>query len=127
MAYDEELSARFRDALEGHVWITEKKMMGGMCFMLEGNMIGGADRSGGSGRSGGTGRDADGRGRFMFRVGKDNEAEALSRDGAEMVEMGGRRFGGMVFVAEDAVETDAVLSEWVALALSFTTTLEPKS
>lgn len=121
MAYDEELSARFRGVLEGHVGITEKKMMGGMCFLLEGNMIGGADR------------DAEGRGRFMFRVGKALEAEALARDGAEIVEMGGRRFGGMVFVAEEAVEvdatsgTDAVLADWLALALQFTTTLPAKS
>ena len=115
MAYDAELSARFCAALEGHVGISEKKMMGGLCFLLNGNMIGGADR------------DKDGRGRFMFRVGKDNEAQALSRDGAEIVEMGGRRMGGMVFVAEEAVETDAVLSDWVALALSFTTTLPAKS
>lgn len=121
MAYDEELSARMRTALEGHVGISEKKMMGGMCFLLEGNMIGGADR------------DAEGRGRFMFRVGKVLEAEALARDGAEIVEMGGRRFGGMVFVAEEACETDAasgtdeVLADWLALTLQFTTTLPAKS
>ena len=115
MAYDEILSERFRGALEGHVGISEKRMMGGMCFLLNGNMIGGADR------------DKDGVGRFMFRVGKNNESEALSRDGAEIVEMGGRRMGGMVFVAEDAVETHSILADWVKLALSFTSTLPAKS
>lgn len=99
MAYDDELSARFRSALAGHVGISEKKMMGGLCFLLDGNMIGGADR------------DKDGRGRFMFQVGKDIEAEALLRDGAEIIEMGGRRMGGMVFVAEDATRDTGNMSK----------------
>jgi len=113
MAYDEELADRFRGALEGHADISEKRMMGGVCFLLGGNMIGGADRS------------KDGDGRFMFRVGKDNEAEALSRDGAVIVEMGGRRMGGMVFVGEEACDQDA-LQDWVSLALSFVATLPAK-
>lgn len=113
MAYDEELTDRFRGALDGHTDISEKRMMGGVCFLLAGNMIGGADRS------------KDGDGRFMFRVGKDNEAEALSRDGATIVEMGGRRMGGMVFVGEEACDDDA-LKDWLSLALSFVSTLPAK-
>ena len=76
-------------------------------------MIGGADRT----RSG--------VGRFMFRVGKENEAEALSRDGASIMEQGGKRMGGLVFVDEDACD-DTALRDWVSLALSFVTTLPPK-
>ncbi|MBL4757945.1 MAG: TfoX/Sxy family protein [Rhizobiales bacterium] len=113
MAYDEDLTNRFRDALEGHVDISEKRMMGGICFLLSGNMIGGADRT------------KEGERRFMFRVGKDNEAEALSRTGAAIMEMGGRRMGGMVFVEEEACD-EAALKNWVALALSFVSTLPPK-
>lgn len=113
MAYDEELSDRFRSALEGHEGISEKLMMGGVCFLLDGNMIGGASRK------------KDGTRLFMFRVGKDNEAEALTRTGAVIVEMGGRRKGGMIWVDEEACDKDA-MKGWVSLALSFVSTLPAK-
>lgn len=113
MAYDEELAARYRETLDGMVGISEKKMMGGVCFFLDGNMIGGADRT------------KSGAGRFMFRVGKDNEAEALSRPGAIIMEQGGRRMGGLVFVDEEACDRKA-LKSWVRLALSFVSTLPAK-
>ena len=81
--------------------------------MVDGNMLGGADRQ------------KDGAGRFMFRVGKDNEAEALSRPGAISLEQGGKRMGGTVFVDEAARDGDE-LKNWVALALSFVGALPPK-
>lgn len=113
MAVDEQLNARYRAALGGQAGVSEKKMMGGMCFMLNGNMIGGADRT------------KAGEGRFMFRVGKDNEAEALSRAGASVMEQGGRRMGGLIFVDEAACDEQS-LKGWVALALSFISTLPSK-
>ena len=113
MAYDELLAQRLRDAIGERSNLFEKRMMGGVCFMVDGNMLGGADRQ------------KDGSGRFMFRVGKDNEAEALSRPGAIPLELGGRRMGGMVFVGEAACDSDA-LKKWVALALLFIDTLPPK-
>ena len=87
-------------------------MMGGAYFMVDGHMLGGADRQ------------KDAAGRFMFRVGKDNEAQALARPGAIPLERGGRRMGGMVFIDEAACDDDA-LKDWVALALSFIGTLPP--
>ncbi len=113
MAYDEALAARFRDTLSGMVGVSEKKMMGGVCFMLNGHMVGGAHR------------EKTGEGLFMFRVGKDNEAEALSRPGARPMEMTGRRMGGFVFVEEEACD-DAALKGFVSLALSFVTMMPPK-
>jgi len=114
MAYDEDLTNRFRDALGGMVAITEKRMMGGVCFFLNGNMIGGADRS------------KTGERRFMFRVGKDLEGEALTRPGAIPLVMGNRRMGGMIFV--DAEEcTDGQLADWISLTLQFTSKLPAKS
>src|SRR5262245_44203490 len=79
-------------------------MMGGLCLLLNGNMIGGVDRT------------KDGAGRFMFRVGKENEAKALARPGASAVEMGGRRFGGFVFVDAQAC-TSRALTAWVEMGL----------
>lgn len=113
MAYDEDLACRFQSALTGTDGISEKRMMGGICFFHHGNMIGGADRA------------KSGERRFMFRVGKENEAEALNRDGAMPVAFGKRRMGGMVFV-DEAVCDDKILKDWVALALRFVSALPPK-
>lgn len=113
MAYDSELADRFRKMLKVRDGITEKRMMGGVCFFHNGNMIGGADRT------------KNGDGRFMFRVGKDNEAEALSHPGSTIVEQSGRRMGGLVFVDDNASD-DQALSEWGSLALAYVTELPPK-
>lgn len=113
MAYDETIAQRFRDGLQGVNGITEKRMMGGLCLLLNGNMLGGVDQA----RSG--------RDRFMFRVGKDNEAKALCRPGASIVDMGGKRLGGLVFVEADACD-QAALKEWIAMALGFVARLPRK-
>ncbi|SFJ88187.1 TfoX N-terminal domain-containing protein [Pseudovibrio ascidiaceicola] len=113
MAYDEELSDRLREELEGIMGISEKRMMGGLCFFLDGNMLAGAHRI--------KSEEA----RFMFRVGKGNEAEALGRDGAEIVELGGRRMGGLVFVAAEMCD-QAALREWISLSMSFVAGLPAK-
>lgn len=113
MAYDEMLAMRFRDCLGNLDGVSEKRMMGGVCFLLHGNMIGGADRQ------------KDGLGRFMFRVGKDNEIEALTREGASAMIQGGRKMGGMIFVEEKYCE-DKALKAWTDLSLSFVKTLPPK-
>ena len=113
MAVDEGLSQRFRDLARELPGFSEKTMMGGHCFFLNGNMLGGADRPKG------------GAGRFMFRVGKGNEAEALGRPGAEIVQFGGRRMGGLIFVDEAHCD-DAALKAWVALACDFVADLPAK-
>jgi len=111
MAVDDELSKRFLRAVGVRKGITEKNMMGGLCFMLDGKMIGGADRN-----------KKTGYGRFMFRVGKDNESQALSYSEASIVQQGGRRMGGMIFVDADAC-SDANLKSLAKLALSFVRSL----
>ena len=113
MAYDDAVADRFRQAVDGLVGISEVRMMGGLCFLVNGNMLGGVDRT------------KEGIDRLMFRVGKVNQAEALSRPGAEPMVMGGRTFGGLVFVPDEACG-DQQLRDWVALALSFAGTLPPK-
>lgn len=108
MAYDEVLAGTMRSALEGHVGIAERAMFGGVCWMLDGNMLcGTSDR------------------RFMFRIGKDAEAGALARPGAVPVVMGDRRMSGFVWVEADQA-IDAGLSDWIALAAAFVGTLPPK-
>lgn len=113
MAIDETLTARLRDALGGVEGVEEKKMMGGVCFMVGGHMLGGAHV------------EKTGRRRFMFRIGKDNMAEALSDPTAHEVTMGARKLGGFIHVEDDDCP-DAALRKWVALALSFLATLPPR-
>ncbi len=113
MAYDEQLTERFRKAAQGLGDLSEKRMMGGVCFLLNGNMLGGADRN------------KEGLKRFMFRVGKGAHLEALKRPGAIPMEMGGRRMGGFIFVDAETCD-DRMLSDWIALANSFVSELPAK-
>src|SRR5690606_39055471 len=88
--------------------VTEKRMFGGICFLLHDHMLCGTSKH-----------------RFMFRVGKGQESEALARPGAMPMEMNGRRFRGFVWV--DGSEcTDRDLSGWVTLAQGYVAGLPPK-
>jgi len=113
MAYDEAISQRMRSALAGLEGLSEKKMMGGLCFLLNGNMIGGADRT------------KEGQARFMFRVGKDNVAAAAKMPGGAPMVMGGRTMSGFYFVDADECD-ESLLGEWLSLSLSFVSALPPK-
>ncbi len=112
MAYDKFLTQRFRDGLGNISGVTEKKMMGGVCFMINGNMIGGCDRQ------------IDGSARYMFRVGKSNQAEALTRPGATQTINGTKRIGGFIYVGGESCNDDQ-LKSWIALAMSFVGSLPP--
>jgi TfoX/Sxy family transcriptional regulator of competence genes len=87
---------------------TEKRMFGGVGFMLDGNMIAGTFRNA-----------------LLVRVGKERNAEALRRPGARPMEMRGRPLDGYVMV-DRAVLNDTVLAEWIALARAHVRTLPPK-
>lgn len=112
MAFDEALTLRMRTALGDGPDISEKRMMGGVCFFLQGNMVSGADRS------------KLGERRFMFRVGKGNEAAASLPQGVPMV-LGERPMPGFCFVDGDRCD-DGLLRRWLALALAHARSLPPK-
>ena len=113
MAYDEVLTQRFRDALGDTEGISEKRMMGGVCFLVNGNMIGGADRS------------KVGQGRFMFRVGKENVDTAAALPGGQQMIQGGRKMSGFFFVDEENCSDD-VMRSWLDLAFQHANALQPK-
>lgn len=113
MAFDAALTARLHAALTDIDGLSDKKMMGGVCFFWRGNMLCGADRP------------KSGEPRFMFRVGKDNEAKALKLPGAKRVDLGGRRMPGFVFVDAQSCDDEA-LGRWVTLARAYSSTLPPK-
>jgi hypothetical protein len=100
MAYDEGLAELMRDDLMDQSGITERKMFGGLCFMMNGNMVCGVHTGGG-----------------MFRVGKSREAEARAIEGAGELTFTGRPMGGMIEVDEEAMADDARRAQWIALAV----------
>ncbi len=115
MAVDDDLNKRFREAVGAqHKNLIEKRMMGGICFMWNGNMLGGADR-----------HEQTQYGRFLFRVGKDNEQEALLTKSASVVEQGGRKMGGMIFVDADVL-SDFEVKALMKLAMKFVGKLPSK-
>ena len=108
MAYDPELAERMRVTLKRWRGIEEKKMFGGYCWMLNGNMLCGVEV-----------------GRFMFRVGKELEAVALARPGASPMDITGRPMRGFVWVKARELEGKA-LRDWLKLAKQYVDTLPPK-
>ena len=108
MPYDPELADAMRHALGPYRQVVEKKMFGGYCWMLRGNMLCGVEV-----------------GRYMFRVGKELESEALSRPGAKPMDITGRPMRGFVWVDAKAAKGD-VLENWIAFAARFVSSLPPK-
>jgi hypothetical protein len=106
---NEALAERLRKALAGRKSIREKRMFGGVCFLLRGNMLCGT-----------------GKADFMFRVGKDQDAGALSRKGARPMDITGRAMKGFVWV--DPASCDARgLKRWIDLATAYVGGLPAKS
>jgi hypothetical protein len=108
MPYDPELADAMREALRGRRNIVEKKMFGGYCWMLRGNMLCGVEV-----------------GRYMFRVGPDLEAEALNRPGAKPMDITGRPMKGFIWVEARRAE-GADLRDWIECAASYVRALPAK-
>ncbi|WP_114009026.1 TfoX/Sxy family protein [Cohaesibacter intestini] len=113
MAFDEVDAHRLRDVVAELPDVTEVKMMGGLCFLTAGNMIGG------------THIDKSGTRVFMFRVGKKNMMEALARPGASTLISGSRPMTGFVRVDADDCSQDELIG-WIALTMRFVGDLPPK-
>ncbi|MGQ0766140.1 MAG: TfoX/Sxy family protein [Gemmatimonadota bacterium] len=110
MAYDELLAERVRRAVSTKRGVTEKKMFGGVAFLLKGRMF--------------CGIAADD---LMVRVGPDAYAKALSAPHARPMDFTGRPLTGYVFVDPRGVRTDAALRSWVELAVKFASNLTKSS
>ena len=109
MAFDEDLVQHMRAILAGSGEVREVRMFGGLCFMLNGNMVAGTSKRG-----------------LMVRVGKEQQSNALARPGAKRMEMTGRPMEGYIFVDPPPLD-DRSLQNWRALAVAFVKTLPPKA
>ena len=109
MAFDEGHAEILRELLSGYEGITERKMFGGLCFMLNGNMMCGVHKDGG-----------------MFRVGKENEADALKVNGVDPLSFTGRKMGGMVDISAKTLADESALKALLSLADDFVGQMPPK-
>jgi hypothetical protein len=110
MAYDEDLAYRVRDLLEPEQGVSEKKMFGGLAFMLNGHMAVSVSRQGG----------------LMLRVDPAQTEALLRQKHAQPVEMRGRTMDGWLRVDTVGVAKEADLEGWVAMGVSYTKSLPPK-
>jgi len=109
MAYDPVIAERIRTALADEPSVTERKMFGGVGFMVEGAMAIAASSDGA----------------VLARVGPAH-ADALIGEGVEPMIMRGREMRGWLRVAPDAVAADANLAAWVARGVAFVRSPEAK-
>jgi TfoX/Sxy family transcriptional regulator of competence genes len=108
MAYDEALAERVRAAFAGEDGITERKMFGGLAFMLHGNMACGIVKD-----------------ELMLRLGPEGAERALDEPHVRQMDFTGRPMTGMVFVGPGGLGGDA-LRRWVGEAASYARALPPK-
>lgn len=109
MAYDEALAARVKKILSGRFDTAERKMFGGLAFMLAGNMCCCVTDKG-----------------LIVRVGPEGYEEALARPHASFMDLTGRPMRGWVLVQPAGLESDAGLNQWVERSAEFASTLPAK-
>ena len=110
MAYDEALAGRIRELTSAERGLVEKKMFGGLAFLLDGNMAVAASGQGG----------------LLVRVDPDEGDDLLRKPGASLMEMRGRTMPGWMRVEADAVRTKPQLSAWVNRGIAYARSLPPK-
>jgi hypothetical protein len=110
MAYDEELAGRIRDLVADEPGVVEKKMFGGLAFLIGGNMSVAASGQGG----------------LLVRCAPEDTDALLDQPGAEHFVMRGRAMDGWLRVTEDGVAGDDALRSWVDRGVSFARSLPPK-
>ena len=109
MAYRETAAQRVRDVLYPLARVEEKKMFGGIAFMVSGNMAVGVIRE-----------------ELIVRVGLENYESALNKPGVDYFQPTGKPMAGWVMVSPDGYKTDEDLRYWIELALEFVKTLPAK-
>ena len=110
MAYDEELADRIRELLAGEARLTEKKMFGGLAFLIGGNMAIAASGQGG----------------VLVRVDPAQSDKLVATTSARLMEMRGREMQGWLRLDPDDVRTKRQLARWVGLGAAYARSLPAK-
>ena len=110
MAYDEDLADRIRELLSGERGVEEKRMFGGLAFLINGNMSVAAS----------------GRGGLLVRVPPDEADRLIDGKHVSPMVMAGREARGWLLVAADGVKTKRQLQNWVLRGTGYAKMLKPK-
>ncbi|MEN3315192.1 MAG: hypothetical protein V7605_1426 [Acidimicrobiaceae bacterium] len=110
MGYDERLADRVRELLPGDADVSERKMFGGLAFLVGGHMAVAASGQGG----------------LMVRVDPAASENLVATTAARLVEMRGRPMQGWLRVDSEDVDTDTDLATWVHLGTAYAASLPPK-
>ncbi len=110
MVYDEPLADRIRQLLASESNLTEKKMFGGLAFLIGGNMAVAASSQGG----------------ILVRVDPEQSDALVATTNARLMEMRGRRMQGWLRVDSDDVRTRGELAKWVELGATYARSLPAK-
>lgn len=110
MAYDEALADRIRDLLFAYQEVSERKMFGGIAFMVGGNMAVGV-----------LGED------LIVRLDPADSERALTEEGVREFDFTGRPAKGMVYVSREATEADEALEGWVETGVAYAASLPAKA
>jgi TfoX/Sxy family transcriptional regulator of competence genes len=110
MAYDEDLANRIRELLAGEKGVVEKKMFGGLAFLIGGNMAVAASGQGG----------------LMVRCDPEQTDKLVSKPHARRFEMRGREMDGWLRVDDDGVRTKRQLEPWVKVGAAYARELPAK-
>jgi len=110
MAYDEELAERLREVLAPEKGVSEKRMFGGLAFLIGGHMAVAASRNGG----------------LLLRCDPAATDALLGERGADRFVMRGKAMDGWLYVDADAVSEDAALRRWVAHGVDYVRSLPAK-
>ena len=110
MAYDEDLAERIRELLATDHDVAEKKMFGGLAFLIGGHLS----------------VSASGRGGLLLRCDPDETDALIHQPHVGRFEMRGREMDGWLRVQHDAVAEDGALRHWVDVGLTFARSLPPK-
>jgi TfoX/Sxy family transcriptional regulator of competence genes len=109
MAFNETIAQRIRGSLSGVKDISEKKMFGGLCFMLEGKMVCGVEKD-----------------QLFLRVNPIEGEELLKKAGVKPFVHGGMSMKGFLLIDQSAFKTDEQLENWLKISLEYVTTLPAK-
>jgi TfoX/Sxy family transcriptional regulator of competence genes len=109
MAYDEALAQRIREALPGVPGLTEKKMFGGIAFLVDGNMACGVSKDS-----------------LMVRINPDATADVLAQPNVRVFDMTGRPMKGWVLVEPAGIQEEDDLKHWIDQGVAYVQSLPPK-
>jgi TfoX/Sxy family transcriptional regulator of competence genes len=110
MAYDEELANRIREVVGGEPGLTEKRMFGGLAFLINGNMAVSASSQGG----------------LLLRVDPARTESLVSEPDVRRFEMRGREMDGWLRVDESVVKSKKELRRWAGIGVAYARSLPPK-